>query len=102
MIPSTSTQADVAHHGSSAWTMGEAGTIVSRCGIAVRDRDEAMVSIRELFSKPRRERPSIRRIRRIAGHISARSYLEIGVCQGLTFHRLSFGRKVAVDPDFQF
>jgi hypothetical protein len=45
---------------------------------------------------------SIRRIRRIAQHLGARSYLEIGVNRGKTFHGLNFEKKVAVDPRFQF
>lgn len=32
----------------------------------------------------------------------APSYLEIGVCDGLTFHGVSARRKVAVDPAFRF
>lgn len=60
------------------------------------------MNIRELFKKPKRERPSVRRIRQIAAHVGARSYLEIGVNQGLTFNGLAFERKVAVDPKFRF
>ncbi|WDF72763.1 class I SAM-dependent methyltransferase [Novosphingobium sp. KACC 22771] len=30
------------------------------------------------------------------------SYLEIGVCEGFTFHSLNAARKVAVDPAFRF
>jgi hypothetical protein len=45
---------------------------------------------------------SIRRIRRIAHHVGARSYLEIGVNRGRTFNRVDFERKVAVDPQFRF
>src|ERR1700722_10471821 len=45
---------------------------------------------------------SVRRINRIAKHIAARSYLEVGVARGLTFNQLAFERKVAVDPAFRF
>lgn len=45
---------------------------------------------------------SVRRIGRIAQHMGARSYLEIGVCRGQTFHHVQFDRKVAVDPRFRF
>ncbi len=44
----------------------------------------------------------MRRISRIAYHLGARSYLEIGVFRGKTFNGLQFDRKVAVDPRFQF
>ena len=45
---------------------------------------------------------SVRRINRIAKHVAARSYLEVGVARGLTFNQLAFERKVAVDPAFRF
>lgn len=45
---------------------------------------------------------SVRRIKKIGAHIGAKSYLEIGVFEGKTFHSLRFPRKVAVDPKFQF
>ncbi len=64
--------------------------------------DTRMVNFRELLGRPRGERPSIRRINKIAKHIRARSYLEIGVNLGLTFNGLDFERKVAVDPNFRF
>src|ERR1700678_1170282 len=45
---------------------------------------------------------SVRRIRKIGAHTAAKSYLEIGVFEGKTFHALRFPRMVAVDPKFQF
>ena len=36
---------------------------------------------------------------RLARHLGARSYLEIGVQQGVTFHQIPVTRKVGVDPD---
>jgi predicted O-methyltransferase YrrM len=45
---------------------------------------------------------TLRRINRIAQHMGARSYLEIGVARGKTFNNLEFDRKVAVDPKFNF
>ena len=45
---------------------------------------------------------SVRRIRRFAELNGGRSYLEIGVSKGNTFHALDFPRKVAVDPLFRF
>jgi hypothetical protein len=64
--------------------------------------DFGMVDLSRLFGRARSERPSIRRINRIAQHLGACSYLEIGVDQGLTFNGLSFEHKVAVDPRFRF
>src|SRR3990172_10171866 len=52
--------------------------------------------------KKRKQRHSVRRINRIAEFLSARSYLEIGISKGNTFHALDFPRKVAVDPAFRF
>jgi hypothetical protein len=51
---------------------------------------------------PAAESHSIRRIKQIAQHVGARSYLEVGVNRGRTFHGLDFERKVAVDPSFKF
>ena len=45
---------------------------------------------------------SVRRIDRIARHVGAQHYLEIGVCRGATFNHLSFKTKVGVDPNFRF
>ena len=45
---------------------------------------------------------TLRRLNRIAQHMGARSYLEIGVARGRTFNSLEFDRKVAVDPKFNF
>lgn len=45
---------------------------------------------------------ALRRINAIAEHIGARSYLEIGVSKGRTFHAVSVPAKVGVDPKFQF
>lgn len=56
----------------------------------------------EAGDKPRTSGHSARRIARIARHIGARSYLEIGVFRGKTFNSLQFERKVGVDPSFQF
>lgn len=61
-----------------------------------------MERLRELMGIRRRERPAVRRIRQLARHVGARSYLEIGVNAGLTFNALEFDRKVAVDPNFRF
>jgi hypothetical protein len=47
-------------------------------------------------------RHSARRINRVARHTGAQSYLEIGVCRGATFNRVSINRKVGVDPNFRF
>lgn len=49
---------------------------------------------------PKTARP--RRLNAIAKLISARSYLEIGVCTGDTFFAVDVDRKVAVDPRFRF
>jgi hypothetical protein len=49
-----------------------------------------------------REKHSVRRIKRIAQFTGARSYLEIGVASGGTFHSADLPRKVAVDPRFRF
>lgn len=45
---------------------------------------------------------SSRRIHRIAQLFDAKSYLEIGVCEGSTFLDIQMPRKVAVDPKFRF
>lgn len=42
------------------------------------------------------------RLNLIAGIIEAKSYLEIGVCKGLTFNRVNIQKKDAVDPNFRF
>src|SRR5271163_201190 len=52
--------------------------------------------------KPSGGSHSVRRIRRIAEHVDARTYLEVGVAKGRTFNALTFDRKVAVDPRFRF
>ncbi|MBG0792004.1 class I SAM-dependent methyltransferase [Methylocystis sp. H62] len=41
-------------------------------------------------------------IQELIGLIGAKSYLEIGVNRGETFHAVQCGRKVAVDPNFLF
>jgi len=61
-----------------------------------------MIKLSDILRRPRRERPSVRRINRIARHVDVRSYLEIGVNAGLTFNALNFEHKVAVDPHFRF
>lgn len=45
---------------------------------------------------------SRRRVNRIAEHVDATSYLEIGVDKGKTFNNLKFPRQIAVDPHFGF
>lgn len=45
---------------------------------------------------------SVDRIHRIARHLNAKSYLEIGVSRGATFRRVQLPRKVGVDPCFRF
>lgn len=45
---------------------------------------------------------STRRINFLKSLFDAKSYLEIGVCKGMTFNALKFETKVAVDPRFQF
>ncbi len=45
---------------------------------------------------------SARRLSLIKTHMDVRSYLEIGVFDGATFHGVDFLQKVAVDPTFQF
>jgi hypothetical protein len=52
--------------------------------------------------RPTVETPAARRLLKIAAHIDARSYVEIGVAKGSTFNRVAFPRKVAVDPTFRF
>lgn len=42
------------------------------------------------------------RINRLAGLIDAKTYLEIGVAEGDTFHNVGIGHKTAVDPEFLF
>lgn len=61
-----------------------------------------MTHLRNPEANPRRERPTVNRINRIARHVQARTYLEVGVARGNTFHALSFERQVAVDPSFRF
>lgn len=43
-----------------------------------------------------------RRISFLKDLTAASRYLEVGVCKGQTFNHISFSRKVAVDPKFQF
>lgn len=45
---------------------------------------------------------SSRRVAWLARYLDARSYLEIGVFEGITFHDVNIERKVAVDPRFRF
>jgi hypothetical protein len=45
---------------------------------------------------------SRRRLKRVADHVDATSYLEIGVFNGKTFNNVSFPRQVGVDPYFGF
>lgn len=52
--------------------------------------------------KPITDTPSSRRLKRIAAHIGARSYLEIGVARGATFNNVGLPRQVGVDPHFLF
>ena len=41
-------------------------------------------------------------IQRLLDLYDAPDYLEIGVCEGATFHAVRAARRVAVDPDFRF
>jgi SAM-dependent methyltransferase len=41
-------------------------------------------------------------IQRLLDLYEAPDYLEIGVCEGTTFHAVRAARRVAVDPDFRF
>ncbi len=45
---------------------------------------------------------SVRRVTAIAEFMRARSYMEIGVSKGRTFHAIDLPRKVAVDVGFRF
>jgi hypothetical protein len=45
---------------------------------------------------------SPRRINKISNHLKSKSYLEIGVHEGLTFINVSVNSRVAVDPNFAF
>jgi hypothetical protein len=45
---------------------------------------------------------SPRRLNRFAGALGCKSYLEIGVSEGITFNAVSVETKTGVDPDFQF
>jgi len=53
-------------------------------------------------AKPPVEGHSARRIHRVAEHVGARSYLEIGVFNGKTFNGVNLPNKVGVDPRFAF
>lgn len=52
--------------------------------------------------RPVVETPAARRLKRIAAHVGATSYLEIGVAKGSTFNSVDLRHKVAVDPVFRF
>jgi|688.fasta_scaffold01069_8 hypothetical protein len=45
---------------------------------------------------------SSERINKLLQHIDGASYLEVGVQEGKTFHKVRADQKVAVDPDFLF
>jgi len=49
---------------------------------------------------PRVSRPAV--LRRLTNLYPEARYLEIGVCEGLTFDHVPAARKVAVDPEFRF
>src|SRR5262245_46591729 len=53
-------------------------------------------------AKPILEPHSVRRVHRVAEHIDAQSYLEIGVFNGKTFNSINLPKKVGVDPRFGF
>ncbi len=49
---------------------------------------------------PRVTRPQV--LRRLVNLYRDPRYLEVGVCEGVTFDRVPAARKVAVDPEFRF
>lgn len=61
-------------------------------------KEPSVASLAKAINEPH----SRRRVKRIADHIEAQSYLEIGVFNGKTFNNLSFPRQVGVDPRFGF
>jgi hypothetical protein len=50
----------------------------------------------------RPENHSARRINALAARLKAKTYLEIGVARGRTFHAVKVPQKVGVDPEFLF
>ena len=45
---------------------------------------------------------SPRRLNRLAEALDCKTYLEIGVSEGITFNAVNVVTKTGVDPDFQF